>query len=194
MTARLTALAIALFAVVACNDVTRSIDPTTDVAEDTLTVFPLRGSPLSAPTALDLYVLRPLRVGDANAQCVSFCPYDIAIDTSAGAALLYPSQLIESNEFPDTGLLEATSPFESILEAPTSGYQDSAAIAMTVGETVIVRARNQCTGGFPGRDFFYAKVQLLELGSSSGFRTARFRIRTNPNCGFRSFADGLPEF
>jgi hypothetical protein len=29
---------------------------------------------------------------------------------------------------------------------------------------------------------------------SSGFRTARFRIRTNPNCGFRSFADGLPEF
>jgi hypothetical protein len=65
---------------------------------------------------------------------------------------------------------------------------------VTVGETVIVRARNVCRNGFPGRDFFYAKVQLLELGSSDGFRTARFRIRTDPNCGFRSFADGLPEF
>ena len=33
-----------------------------------------------------------------------------------------------------------------------------------------------------------------QLLASGGFRTARFRIRTNPNCGFRSFADGLPEF
>lgn len=180
------ALAIALFAVVACGDVTRSVAPTTDVAEDTLTVFPLRGSPLSAPTALDLLGLRTLRVGDAAL-------YDLAIDTAAGAALLYPSQLID-NAAARTGLLEVTSPFESILEAPTSGYQDTAAVALTAGETVIVRARNACTGGFPGRDFFYAKVQLLELGTSSGFRTARFRIRTNPNCGFRSFADGLPEF
>jgi hypothetical protein len=179
------ALAIALSAVVACGDVTRSTLPTRDVAEDTLTVFPLRGSPLSAPTALDLLALRTLRVGDAA--------YDLAIDTAAGAALLYPSQLID-NAAPRTGLLEVSSPFESILEAPTSGYQDTAAVALTVGETVMVRARNACNGGFPGRDFFHAKVQLLELGSSGGFRTARFRIRTNPNCGFRSFADGLPEF
>ena len=186
MTVRMIALAIAVFAVVACSDLTRSIEPTTDVAEDTLTVFPLRGSPLSAPTALDLYLLRTLRVGDA-------ARYDLAVDTSAGGALLYPSQLID-NDAADTGLLEVTSPFDSIPEAPTSGYQDTASVVLTVGETVIVRARNACTGGFPGRDFFYAKVQLLELGSSSGFRTARFRIRSNPNCGFRSFADGLPEF
>ena len=185
MTARMFALAIALFAVVACQDVTRSIDPTTDVAEDTLIVFPLRGSPLSAPTALDLYTLRTLRVGEGT--------YDLAIDTTAGAAVLYPSQLID-NEAADTGLLEVASTFESITEAPTAGYQDTVAVALNVGETVIVRARNLCTGGFPGRDFFYAKVQLLELGTSSGFATARFRIRTNPNCGFRSFADGLPEF
>ena len=187
MTARMFALAIALLAVVACKDVTRSIDPTTDVAEDTLIVFPLRGSPLSAPTALDLFALRTLRVGEGNAL------YDLAIDTAAGAAVLYPSQLID-NEAPDTGLLEVASTFESITEAPTTGYQDSVAVSVVVGETVIVRARNLCTGGFPGRDFFYAKVQLLELGTSSGFATARFRIRTNPNCGFRSFADGLPEF
>lgn len=180
------ALAIALFAVVACGDLTQSILPTRDVAEDTLTVFPLRGSPLSAPTALDLLRLQTLRVGDAAL-------YDLAIDTVAGAALLYPAQLID-HQAPRTGLLEVTSSFESILEAPTAGYQDTAAVALPVGETVMVRARNACSGGFPGRDFFYAKVQLLELGTSSGFRTARFRIRTNPNCGFRSFADGLPEF
>jgi len=194
MTARIIALAIALLAVAACEDVTRSIDATREVAEDTLTVFPLRGSPASAPTALDLLGLRALRVGEPNAQCVNFCPYDIAIDTSAGAALVYPTQLIQTNPFPDIGLLEAIAPFDSIAEAPTSGYQDTAAVSLTAGETVIVRARNACTGGFAGRNFFYAKVQLLELGSSSGFRTARFRIRTNPNCGFRSFADGLPEF
>jgi hypothetical protein len=183
----MSALAIALFAIVACDDLTRSIDPTTNVAEDTLTVFPLRGSPLSAPTALDLFGLQALRVGENNAV------YDLAVDTSGDATVLYPSHLID-NEAPKTGLLEVTSPFDSILEAPTSGYQDSAAVALTVGETVIVRARNVCNGGFPGRDFFFAKVQLLELGSSGGFRTARFRIRTDPNCGFRSFADGLPEF
>lgn len=187
MTARITALAIALVAVVACEDVTRSIDPTTNVTEDTLSVFPLRGSPLSAPTALDLFALRTLRVGETNVL------YDLAVDTAGGIAVLYPSQLIDS-ESPPTGLLEATSTFESILEAPTTGYQDTAAVSLAVGETVIVRARNLCAGGFPGRDFFFAKLQLLELGMSSGFRTARFRIRTNPNCGFRSFADGLPEF
>ncbi len=187
MTARLIALATALLVVAACEDVTRSIDPNVEVTEDTLTVFPLRGSPLSAPTAFDLFALRALRVGDANAL------YDLAIDTAAGAAVLYPSQLIDI-EAAATGILEATGTFESILEAPTTGYQDTAAVSVSVGETVIVRARNLCAGNFVGRDFFHAKVQLLELGMSSGFRSARFRIRTNPNCGFRSFADGLPEF
>jgi hypothetical protein len=187
MTARLIPLAIALLAVVACEDVTRSIDPNIEVAEDTLTVFPLRGSPLTAPTALDLYALSTLRVGEVNAV------YDLAVDTAGGAAVLYPSQLID-NEAPNTGIIETSSTFESILEAPTTGYQDTAAVSVSIGETVIVRARNLCGGGFPGRDFFHAKVQLLELGSSSGFATARFRIRSNPNCGFRSFADGLPEF
>ena len=181
------ALATAVFAVVACEDVTRSIDPTNVVAEDTLTVFALRGSPPSAPTALDLYTLSALRLGQPNA------PYDLAVDTAAGVAVLYPSQLIDI-EAPSTGLLKATATFESILEAPTAGYQDTAAVTVGVGETVIVRARNQCARGFPGRDFFFAKVQLLALGTSGGFSTARFRIRTNANCGFRSFADGLPEF
>lgn len=187
MTARLIPLAIALLAVVACEDVTRSIDPNIEIAEDTLTVFPLRGSPLSAPTALDLYSLSTLRVGETNAL------YDLAVDTAGGAAVLYPSQLID-NEAPNTGILETSSTFESILEAPTTGYQDTAAVSVAVGETVIVRARNLCSGSFPGRDFFHAKVQLLELGTTSGFATARFRIRSNANCGFRSFADGLPEF
>ena len=181
------ALAAAVLAVAACEDVTRNIDPTIEVAEDTLNVFPLRGSPLSAPTALDLYLLRTLRIGDANGF------FDLAIDTAAGAAVLYPSQLVDNNAA-STGLLEVTSTFEAIAEAPTTGYQDTAAVALSVGETVIVRARNQCGNGFPGRDFFHAKVQLLELGTSAGLRTARLRVRTNANCGFRSFADGLPAF
>jgi hypothetical protein len=181
-------LAIASFAIVACGDVTRSTQPTTNVAEDTLTVFPMRGSPLSAPTAIDLYSLRTLRIGDGSGL------YDFAVDTAAGAALVYPLQLIENTTLPATGLLEVTSDFESILEAPTTGYQDTAAVSLTPGETVVVRARNACSGGFTGRDFFYAKVQLLELASSDGYRTLRLRVRTNANCGFRSFADGLPEF
>ncbi len=187
MTARFLALAIAMFAVAACEDITRSIAPTIEVTEDTLTVFTLRGSPLSAPTALDLFRLRALRVGDAG------LPYDIAVDTSAGTVVLYPSQLID-NEAPPTGILEVTSPFEDITEAPTQGYVDTVAVSILPGETVVIRARNACAGNFPGRDFFFAKLQLLELGSSAGHRTARFRIRSNPNCGFRSFADGLPEF
>jgi hypothetical protein len=187
MTVRFAALATALLVVAACEDVTRSIDPSVEVTEDTLTVFPLRGSPLSAPTAFDLYNLRTLRVGDGTSG------YDLAVDTAAGAAVLYPSHLLDIEPAP-TGILETTAAFESILEAPTTGYQDTAAVSVSVGETVVVRARNLCTGNFTGRDFFHAKLQLLELGMSSGFRTARFRIRTNPNCGFRSFADGLPEF
>jgi hypothetical protein len=195
MTARIIALAIASFAIVACEDVTRSIDPTLEVSEDTLTVFPLTGSPVSAPNALDLFALQTLRVGAATAQCViNFCPYDIAIDTAGNAAVVYPIQLVEVTGLPRTAILEPTTDFDAISEAPTSGYQDTAAVTLTPGETVIVRARNQCTGGFPGRDFFFAKVQLLDFGFSNGFRIARFRVRTNPNCGFRSFADGLPGF
>lgn len=185
MRARLLALTVAVFAVVACEDITRSIDPNIEVTEDTLTVFTLRGSPLSAPTALDLFGLRALRVGEGR--------YDLAVDTAGDAVLLYPSQLID-NEARPTGILEMTTPFEGITEAPTQGYVDTAAVSILPGETVVTRARNVCSNNIPGRDFFYAKLQLLELGSSAGHRTARFRIRTNPNCGFRSFADGLPEF
>ena len=186
MTVRILALATAVCAVVACQDVTQSIDPTTDVAEDTLTVFPLRGSPNAAPTAFDLFVIRTRRVGEGTF-------YDLAVDTAADAAVVYPSQLID-NEAPNTGILETPLPFDAITAAPIEGYRDSTAVTMTVGETIVVRARNVCADGFPGRDVFYSKLQLLEFGSSDGFRTARFRIRSNPNCGFRSFADGLPEF
>jgi hypothetical protein len=193
MRARLLALTVAVFAVVACDDITRSIDPTIEVIEDTLTVFTLRGSPLSAPQAVDLFGVRTLRVG-GEAQCIQFCPYDIVADSAGEATLLYPVNLVEITQFPTVGLLEVTSSFESITEAPTSGYQDTAAVAIAPGETVIVRGRNRCFGNFTGRDLFYAKVQLLDVGSSGGHRTARFRIRSNPNCGFRSFADGLPEF
>ena len=193
MRARLLALTVAMFAVVACRDITRSIEPNIEVIEDTLTVFALRGSPLSAPQALDLFGVRALRLG-GEAQCIQFCSYDLVVDTAAGATLLYPTHLVESNQFPTVGLLEVTSSFESITEAPTSGYQDTTAVAIAPGETVIVRGRNRCFGNFAGRDLFYAKVQLLDVGSSGGHRTARFRIRSNPNCGFRSFADGLPEF
>jgi hypothetical protein len=194
MRARLLALTVAVSAVVACNDITRSIDPTIEVIEDTLTVFTLRGSPLSAPQAVDLFGVQALRLGQ-EAQCaVQFCPYDIVVDTAGGATVLYPVNLIESTSLPTVGVLETTSSFESITEAPTSGYQDTAAVVIDPGETVIVRGRNRCVGNFVGRDIFFAKVQLLEVGSSGGHRTARFRIRSNPNCGFRSFADGLPEF
>ncbi|MDQ4079365.1 MAG: hypothetical protein M3125_01285, partial [Gemmatimonadota bacterium] len=165
MRARLLALTVAVLAVVACEDITRSIEPNIEVTEDTLTVFTLRGSPLSAPTALDLFRLRTLRVGEAGQF------YDIAVDTSGGAVVLYPSQLID-NEARPTGILEVTSPFEDITEAPMQGYVDTAAVSVLPGETVVIRARNVCSGNIPGRDFFYAKVQLLELGSSAGHRTA----------------------
>jgi hypothetical protein len=186
MKARLFSLATAVCAVVACQDVTQSIDPTTDVAEDTLTVFPLRGSPNAAPTAFDLFLIRTRRVGEG-----AF--YDIAVDTTTDAAIVYPSQLID-NQSANTGILETPLSFDAIPAAPLDGYQDSLAVTMTVGETIVVRARNVCANAIPGRDVFYSKLQLLEFGSSDGFRTARFRIRSNPNCGFRSFADGLPEF
>jgi hypothetical protein len=188
MTAKFIALAVASLAIVACRDITRSTIATRDVTEDTLIVFPLTGSPLSAPIALDLFQVVAIRLGQP------LVAPDVVIDTSGTGVLLYPSQLIIDNPALSTALLEVTSNFDSIPEALTSGYQDTAAVVVNVGETVLVRAANACFGGFPGRDFFYSKLQLLELTTSSGFRTARFRIRSNPNCGFRSFADGLPEF
>lgn len=186
MTVRLLLVTIALLAVAACRDITRSIEPTLDVAEDTITVFAFRGSPASAPSAIDLFLLSARRVGDAAL-------FDVVVDTAAGSAVLYPAHFIDVEQ-PRVAFLKATTPFESITEAPTAGYVDSAAVSLAVGETVIVRGRNVCANAFAGRDLFYAKVQLLELGTSAGFRTARLRLRTNPNCGFRSFADGLPEF
>jgi hypothetical protein len=190
MTARCITLAVALLAIVACQDITRSTIATREVTEDTVIVFPLRGSPLSAPTALDLFQVEAMRLDQVGLKP------DVAIDTSGSGVVLYPSQLIVDSDVlnTETGLLEVTSNFDSIPEALTSGYQDTAAVAVSVGETVLVRAGNVCFGGFPGRDFFYSKLQLLEITTSSGFRSARFRIRSNPNCGFRSFADGLPEF
>jgi hypothetical protein len=190
MTARIITLALAALAIVACQDITRSTIATRDVIEDTLVVFPFSGSPLAAPTAIDLFGPMSIRVGQGRWVDA---PYDLVVDTAAGEAVLQPSQLV-TTEAPETAILQVTTPFDSIPEAPTTGYQDTASVSLAPGETVVVRARNRCSGGFAGRDFFYAKVQLLELTMSSGFRSLRFRVRSNPNCGFRSFADGLPGF
>ena len=164
-----------------------------DTQQTDLLVYPLAGAsgPLgSAVALLSLSVVRPglTAVAVSNTQTVPAPNFDLAIDRAPeGRVRLLPSRLVVDltgvGTVFSTGVQTSRTPFDSIAEAPTEGYQaDTVATTVGVNEPVIVRFQSSgCTA-------YYAKAVVVGVDAPSGVVTLRARV--NPNCGFRSLRVG----
>ena len=189
MKARIAVIAVGLAAagISACGDPT-SIKASLLNSVDTLSVFALSGTPPNYPSGIALLSHQPVHVD-------GFALFDVAFDINAdGNAVIYPVKMIvASGSSRPVAMQTISQPFELVTEAPKTGYQSDSALVAPIGKTVVVQSAHNAAADlcqFAINPNIYAKIAVDSVNLAS--RTIYFRMGVDPNCGFRSFAEGIP--
>ena len=156
--------------------------------QDAYTVYALSGTPASLPSGLNTYIRSAVRVdGSAN--------FDVAFDLDAtGKVLIYPVQKVVTSitSSRQVALRKVAGTFESVTIAPTGSYTDSTVVA-TKGDVVVLQSlRNGANDAcqFDISPYIYTKLVVDSVAVST--RSIFVQAVLDPNCGFRSFASGIP--
>jgi hypothetical protein len=190
MKVRLAILAAMCLAVMlnACGDPT-SLQATNLTTTDTLSVFALSGTPPLYPSGISILAGQAIPV-DGSAL------FDVAFDLDAsGNAVVYPPKLVVNSLGGSraVGLLKVAGSFESVLEAPKTGFDTDVPVTLTPGETVVMQSAHNFGSDicqFAITPYIYAKVTFDSVNVAN--RLLYLRMGVDPNCGFRSFASGVP--
>ncbi len=176
----------------ACDD-PLALRATTAVQSDTLVAFAMSGTPVSFPSAYNSSSGVVVRVDP-------FILFDVAFDLQgSGSVKLIPARLVSSTRQLGNGQVAATQrvglqivngTFESIGKAPGGGYKYDSTVTVTAGQTVVVEvASDACQ--FSLAQLLFAKIVVDSVKADT--RQVYFRATRDPNCGFRSFAPGVPK-
>jgi hypothetical protein len=152
----------------------------------TYSVYGLSGSgPSNAPAALDL-------VSRTTAKVDGSLSFDIAFDfDKSGKILIVPQHLVGTSlsGARTVYLQRVTGTYEALALAPTKNWLADSAIAVLPGEPVAVKlVSSSCVYQYSSD--LYAKI-VIDSVKANGLVFGRGVI--DPNCGFRSFAEGIPD-
>jgi hypothetical protein len=183
--ATLILLPVALMLQVACRDTTapRAFLPT---ATTSVTLYALNGTSAGVPSAYSVASNRAVHMDGALF-------FDLVFDIDdQGRALFYQLELIAWPRvgIHRVGLLLTGQDFDDVTRAATGGYQYSEPQIVQVGDVVVVESQDERICSFPFSPRLYAKVAVEAVDPVT--RTVRLRVTQNPNCGFRSFLEGIP--
>lgn len=178
------AVTVALAIAAACSDANNLADPTIQNVVDTVTLGALEGTPISTPSGYNI------RSGEIRTdQLVEFeFAYNVRrlADGTYQRVLLPRSALgLTSTTSANPGLQQRNETFDGITRAQSNGYVTDSAVAIEVGQRLVVRSRVVCTSlGVP----LYGKIQILAFQDS----TVTFETLVDQNCGYRDLLPGLP--
>ncbi len=189
MSPRKFALAIVASALVltACGN-PQGIIAQLPTVQDAYTVYALTGTPASLPSGINTYVRSAVRV-DGNAN------FDVAFDLdNSGNVLVFPVQKVVSSvsSTRQVALRKVAGSFDSVTIAPTGAYTDST-VVLGKGGVVVLQSLRNGTGDacqFDISPYIYSKLVVDSVALST--RAIYVDAVVDPNCGFRSFASGLP--
>jgi hypothetical protein len=156
---------------------------------DTLSVYALSGTPPTYPSGISIVARQAVRVD-------GFAGFDVAFDiNSSGQAVIYPVKLVVASAggARPVGLQKVPGTFETVLDAPKSGFQTDSAVVAGVGEVVVMESTHNSNGdvcSFSLSPNLYGKISIESIDLVA--RIIKIRLGVDPNCGFRSFADGVP--
>jgi hypothetical protein len=191
MKARLAVIAAGLTAALisACGDPT-SLKASLLNSVDTLSVFALSGTPPNYPSGVAFLSRQPVHVD-------GFALFDVAFDINAdGNAVIYPVKLVvASGSARPVNLQRIAQPFDLVTEAPKTGYEGDSALVAPIGQTIVVQSAHNAAADlcqFAINPNIYAKISVDSVNLAS--RSIYFRMGLDSNCGFRSFAEGVPTF
>jgi len=188
-TSKVVALAAAALAVlgVACGDLT-GVPASLPTLTDSGTVYALNGAPPGAPTALHVYS------GTLLPATAAFI-FDVAFDIdTAGRVLVIPQRVVATglSSSHTVGLQSISGDFDALASAPKSGYRADTTLITKPGQVVAIQSSdpNACSISLTGSTL-YAKVVVTAIDVVQ--KTLAVRFAVDPNCGFVSFASGVPK-
>jgi hypothetical protein len=94
---------------------------------------------------------------------------------------------------PRVGFSVQSAAFDALTTAPRDGYRFDSLQVVTLGQTVAIETQGVSTQGLvcpSSQSPMRAKLIVDSVARATG--AVHLRVRTNPNCGFRSLAPGLP--
>ncbi|HEU4642072.1 MAG TPA: hypothetical protein VFS44_06410 [Gemmatimonadaceae bacterium] len=202
MTARLLLLCVGVLAVAAttaCGDPFKATATVQNI-DDTLALYGLSEAPANGPTGINTFVPRAVRADPSQNYDILF---DIRPDSSgARTAYILPPRAV--GLFGSAGIIkDSTQAFEEITQAPVRGYDDSTAVPIKAGDVLLVQAASFACASqlITDRRVIYSKIVIdsvnyspFDPDTNPAGSTIHLRMRVDPNCGFISFADGLPGF
>lgn len=179
------ALALAL-AVVGCEDSTLQRATLANLS-DTVEVYAINGAPAGARTAMQFFQASAVQ---ANAGF----QFDVALDLDAsGKVVVIPvRRLAGFGGGHRVGLQALNDGYDSLRVAPRGGYVHDSTLVVNAGRTVVVESAdpNACALSFFSQ-VFYAKFVVSQVDLANRRMTVMFTV--DRNCGFRSFAKGIPD-
>ena len=172
----------------ACSDLTRPGAQSPNFT-DTSDVYTINGSPEGVPTGLWLF----------TGQAVQLDPtfnFDLAFDVdSLNRLLLLPVRVVAGNlaSAHSVGLKRDSTTYESLVQAPSSGYVVDSTFVASVGDVFAIQTTDASACGFSYYSpYIYAKLQVLDVDAAA--RKVHVRFTVDPNCGFRSLIpSGTPK-
>lgn len=185
-------LAVAAAAVTllsACGD-NNLFDATAPTIADDYTIFALTGTPPAYPSALDTYFRQPVRVDGSGA-------FDVAFDIDpSGKVIVYPVKLVVRSLTGErrVGLMRVTGDFDLVTSAPKATYQTDSALVVAPHEVIVIEAARNGSGDacqFALSPNIYTKLVVDTVAVAT--RTITLKTVMDPNCGFRSFEEGIPK-
>jgi hypothetical protein len=187
--ARFLALAAALTgaaSLAACGDV-NTIRADQDNTNQTFTVFALTGTPTNAPAAISFSNKSTTRIDGS-------LDFDVAFDLSkTGAPMLLPLGQVGTpvSGARSVGMLRVSGTFESVTEAPRTGYVFDSTMVVAPGQVIVVQSQEpNCSYSFT--PYIFTKIVIDSVNVPA--RALYGRTLINLNCGFRSLAPGTPKF
>jgi hypothetical protein len=177
----------AAFAAVSCGDLT-GVPASLPTLTDSGVVYAINGAPLGAPTALQI------SAGQLVAANSSFA-FDVAFDIdSAGHVVFLPLRTVASSlaSSHQVGLQVSNVSFDNMTAAPKTGYRADTALVGAANVVVLAQSNDVTTCGLAlsGANL-YAKIIVTSVDLVSRSMNVTFTV--DPNCGFVSFADGVPK-
>jgi hypothetical protein len=171
---------------VACKSLTGVPAGLSTVADSGI-VYAINGAPSGAPTAVHMFT------GSRTAADASFF-FDVAFDIDAkGSVVLLPQRTVASGltTTHGVGLQKISQTYEAVQSAPKTGYRADTAMVVNAGQVVLVQVQDPaCAVSITG-SFIYGKMVVLSVDTAA--RTLDIQYTADPNCGFLSFAPGIPK-
>jgi hypothetical protein len=150
---------------------------------DTVSLYALSGTPVSLPSGYSIAGRQAVRTDQGQ-------PFDFAFDIdTSGRALLLPTGALKLGK--QSGFQISGQQFDSIKIAPSGNYNLDSAQVVNENSVVITHSSTvTCSYGIPA--FYYAKLHVLTIDTTSSVRRIDFEILTNLNCGYRGLEPGVP--